>query len=111
MKVHSIMGSGFLEAVYQEALEREFKSNDIPYQQQLKLNVFYGDQKLNKYYKADFLCYDEIILELKVMKYLSNNEYLQINNYLKATNKSLGILLNFGTPSFTYHRVINNIKH
>ena len=110
MKVHSVLGTGFLEAVYQEALEKEFTIQNIPFKRQLKLNIFYRDQKLEKYYIADFLCYDEIILELKVMQYISNNEYLQINNYLKATNKTLGMLLNFGSPSFTYHRVINNKK-
>lgn len=69
--------------------------------------MHYNEEKLNKYYVADLLCYDEIILELKVLHFIPRNSYLQLRNYLKATQKRLGILVNFGTPSLTYKRILN----
>lgn len=107
MKVHSELGSGFLEAVYQEALEKEFTKRDIPYKRQQKLPVYFDGQKLTKYYVADFLCYNSIILELKVCSSFSEGQTRQLLNYLKATNKKLGILINFGGFSMTYKRIIN----
>ena len=108
MKVHAELGSGFLEAVYQEALEKEFLKNNIPFNRQVKLNVFYQKEKLKKYYIADFFCYDDIIVELKVAHFISKNNYRQLLNYLNATKKRLGILVNFGTPSLTYKRILNS---
>jgi GxxExxY protein len=107
MKVHSELGSGFLEAVYQEALEKEFTNRCIPYKRQQKLSVYFDGQKLNKYYVADFLCYDSIILELKVCSSFSDGQTKQLLNYLKATNKKLGILINFGSSSLIYKRIVN----
>jgi GxxExxY protein len=107
MKVHAALGSGFLEAVYHEALEKELQHQEIPFQSKVKLSVHYNEEKLNKYYVADLLCYDEIILELKVLHFIPRNSYLQLRNYLKATQKRLGILVNFGTPSLTYKRILN----
>src|SRR5690554_6459861 len=65
MKIHSTLGKGFLESVYSEVLEREFVANDIPYEREKKLELYYEAIKLNKYFKADFLCYNDIILEIK----------------------------------------------
>lgn len=107
MKVYSELGSGFLEAVYQEALEKEFTKRDIPYKRQQKLPVYFDGQKLSKYYVADFLCYNSIILELKVCSSFSQGQTKQLMNYLKATNKKLDVLINFGGPSLTYKRIIN----
>ena len=70
IKVHSELGAGFLEAVYQEALEKEFTKRDIPFIRQPKLDIFFDSEKLKKYYIADFLCYNSIILELKVASIL-----------------------------------------
>ena len=111
MKVHRALGPGFLEAVYEEALAKEFANLDIPYNKQVKLHIFYDDQKLEKYYKADFICYEKIILEIKAVKYMPIAFYSQLNNYLAATKKELGILINFGSPSLTYKRVINTKNH
>ena len=108
MKVHRELGSGFLEAVYEEALKREFMNCDIPFESQVKLNVFYSGEQLDKYYKADFLCYDNIILEIKSVSQMPNVFYAQLKNYLAATNKRLGILINFGQPSLVYKRIINS---
>jgi GxxExxY protein len=93
--------------VNQEALEREFKNLNIPFKRQVKLNIFYQEQKLNKYYIADFICFNKIILEIKSINSLPVALYAQLNNYLTATKKELGILVNFGTPSLTYKRIIN----
>ena len=107
MKVHRALGSGFLEAVYEEALEKEFVGLEIPFKRQVKLNIFYEDEKLNKYYIADFICHDSIVLEIKSVKHMPVAFYGQLNNYLSATKKKLGILINFGTPSLIYKRIVN----
>ena len=107
MKVHRVLGNGFLEAVYEEAMAKEFAKEDIPYKRQVKLNIYYDDQKLNKFYKADFICYDNIILEIKTVKYVPVAFQAQLKNYLTATKKELGILINFGEPSLTYKRIVN----
>lgn len=107
MNVHSTLGNGFLEAVYNEVLEREFRKNKIPFEREKKLEIFFNGEKLNKTYRADFLCFNEIVLEIKSVSFL--NEYFsrQLQNYLKATHKSLGILINFGEKSLKYKRIIN----
>ena len=107
MKVHRTLGAGFLEAVYEEALEREFQNLKIPFKRQVKLDLYYGNQKLTKQYRADFICYDEIIVEIKAVSFLHDNFSNQLLNYLKATNKKLGILINFGEKSLKYKRIIN----
>ena len=107
MSVHKKLGPGFLESVYSEALQLEFKKADIPYEREKKLQVFYEDQFLNKYFRADFVCYNTIIIELKATKYTTEADRQQTLNNVKATNFKLGILVNFGTPSLTYYRVVN----
>ena len=107
MKVHSILGSGFLEAVYQEALEMEFTKNDIPFKRQVKLSLVYDGIKLKKYYIADFVCYDNIVIEIKAAISLHPKMLKQTKNYLKATNKRLGMLVNFGEKSLNYKRILN----
>ncbi|AVR45268.1 GxxExxY protein [Christiangramia fulva] len=108
MKVHKNLGSGFLESVYQEVLEKEFTKEEIPFQKEIKLNLFYEGEKLDKYFKADFLCYDKIIVELKSVAFLSKNLESQVINYLKATNKEVGLLINFGEKSLKWKRFINS---
>jgi len=107
MKVHRTLGAGFLEAVYEEALEREFQNLKIPFKRQVKLDLYYGNQKLTKQYRADFICYDEIIVEIKAVSLIPTAFYAQLQNYLKCTNIELGMLINFGTSSLTYKRMIN----
>ena len=107
MAVHRELGSGFLEAVYQEALEIEFDLRDIPYIREKKLSVFYKGEVLEKSYFADFICFDEIIVELKALSNLEGAHEAQIINYLKATNYQLGLLINFGQFSLQQKRVIN----
>lgn len=107
MEVHKKLGSGFLESVYAEALELEFKKGNIPYQREKKLPVFYDNQLLKKYFKADFVCYNSIIIELKATKFLIEADNRQTINNVKATKFKLGLLINFGTTSLTYKRIVN----
>jgi len=107
MEVHKKLGSGFLESVYAEALELEFRKVNIPYEREKKLPVFYEDKPLNKYFRADFVCYNSIIIELKSSKFLVEADTRQTLNNIKATNFKLGLLINFGTPSLIYKRIVN----
>lgn len=107
MKVHAQLGHGFLESVYQEALEKQFQNDGIPYKREKLLNIFFEGEQLKKYFKADFVCYDSIIIELKATKYLVDADYKQTLNNVKATKFKLGLLINFGTPSLFYKRIIN----
>ena len=107
MTVHKNLGSGFLESVYEEALRREFEKEEIPFETQKKLRVFYDGSPLDKYFKADFVCYDKIILEIKSVSFLNKTLESQIINYLKATNHEVGILINFGEKSLKWKRFIN----
>lgn len=106
MTVHNTLGNGFLEEVYQEALEIEFKEQKIPYEREKNINILYRNVPLKKFYKADFLCYGEIIVELKAQSELTSNHRAQVLNYLKATHKKLGLLINFGEKSLKYERLI-----
>ena len=96
MRVYNLLGSGFLEAVYQEALEIELDKRHVPYEKEKELDVYYDGIRLGKKYVADFVCYDKIILELKAVKELDDSHRSQIYNYLKATGFKLGFLINFG---------------
>ncbi len=107
MNIHSILGNGFLEAFYSEVLEKEFVKNNIPYQREVKLDLFFNGEKLDKKYKADFICFDNIILEIKAVSFIHENFTKQTLNYLKATDKKLGLLINFGKKSLKYKRIIN----
>ena len=106
MKVHSELGCGFLEAVYQEALEIEFKNKNIPYVREKRLPIYYDGQKLKTYYQADFICYDNIIVELKAIKALSDIEKAQVFNYLKASKLKKALLLNFGESHLVFKRFV-----
>lgn len=106
MEVHSELGCGFLEAIYQEDLELSFMDIEIPFEREVQLDVFYKGRELNKKYFADFICFDEIIVELKAVNKLSDVHYAQVLNYLKATGKRVGLLVNFGAKSLEYKRVI-----
>ncbi len=106
-EVHRTLGAGFLEKVYQEALELEFKNQKIPYQREVDLSISYKNQILKAKYKADFICFDKIIIELKALNELTNDHTAQVINYLKVTNFKLGILINFGNSSLQTKRLVN----
>jgi len=106
MEVHKELGCGFLEAIYEEALTREFKQQNIPFEQQKQITISYKGEKLQKYYVADIICYHQIIVELKTAATIASEHGAQILNYLKATQYKIGVILNFGTTSLQYKRFI-----
>ncbi len=108
MDVHSELGSGFLEAIYHEALLLELENRNIPYETNVKLRVSYKGKNLKKSYYADVICYGKIILELKAMEGLVSEHESQVINYLTATNYKLGLLINFGSKSLQYKRLVNS---
>lgn len=95
--VHRELGSGFLEPVYQEAMEIELSSRHIPFEARKLLIIKYKGHTLQKQYEADLICYGQIIVELKALDRLSGKEQAQILNYLKATGLRVGLLINFGS--------------
>ena len=106
MEVHRQLGHGFLEAVYQEALEKEFTLRGISYIREAEFTVLYKGEPLSCKYRADFICFGEVIVELKALGELSGNDEAQVLNYLKATGKSRALLFNFGAPSLQYKRLV-----
>jgi GxxExxY protein len=106
MEVHKELGSGFLEAVYQEALEKEFFNQGIPYNSQPVVKIYYKGQVLKKIYQPDFTCFDDVIVEIKAMEKLSGIEQAQIINYLKASKIGIGLLINFGSQSLQHKRFV-----
>jgi GxxExxY protein len=106
MEVSNELGNGFLESVYQEALGLEFEARQIPYLARPCLEIAYKGRPLLKEFIPDYFCYDQIIVEIKAIKALSNLEYAQLLNYLKASGKPVGVLLNFGTPKLEWKRMV-----
>ena len=105
MEVHRQLGPGFLEAVYQEALAMELALRGIPYQREVELPVYYKGERIRCAYKADFVCYGEIVVELKAIGLMTGADQAQVMNYLRATGFRLGLLLNFGSQSLQVKRV------
>ena len=105
MTVQAELGSGFLEAIYQSALEKEFRLNDIPYEREKRINVYYKGEVIG-HYIADFICYNQIVVELKALTKLSGIDESQLINYLKATKLKRGLLLNFGAKHLQYKRFV-----
>lgn len=106
MEVHRVLGCGFLEPVYQKALAVEFSKRKIPYLRETSFPVFYKDVELNVPYRPDFICFDDVVLELKALARISGIEESQVINYLKVTGHETGLLLNFGTRSLEYRRFV-----
>jgi len=107
MDVYFTMGTGFLEPIYQEALAIELGRRRIPFEREKPLDIFYKETKLEKKYIADFICFGQIILELKVVPRLTNIEFAQLINYLKITRLRVGVLANFGSrPKLEWKRMV-----
>jgi GxxExxY protein len=106
MEVHRTLGRGFLESVYQESLALELNIRQVPFSKEQNLELFYKGEKLNKYFTADFICFDKIILELKSVSGLTSEHEAQVFNYLKATQLNLALLINFGANSLQYKRIV-----
>lgn len=99
MEVHSHLGPGFLESVYQEAFERELSARSVPFKRQRALEIVYKGKPLNQYYVADLICFDQIVVEIKGVREIIAAHQAQVINYLRATGLTLGLLVNFGSPS------------
>lgn len=108
MAVHGELGHGFLEAVYQEALALEFTRQSIPFKRECTIPISYRSQQLSTVYRADFVCYDAVIVELKALSALSSIEEAQVIHYLKATGLQRALLINFGAPRLEYKRLVLN---
>lgn len=105
--VYREMGCGFLEAVYQECLEKELSIRGIPFSAQQELRLTYKGDVLRQIYKPDFICYESIIVELKALSSTNGEHKAQVINYLKATGMRLGLLVNFGChPKATVERIV-----
>jgi GxxExxY protein len=110
--VYSERGCGFLEPVYQECLEIEFKLRGIPAVPKPKLSLTYKGHSLKQHYEPDFVCYGKIIIELKAVGAIANEHRAQVINYLHATGFKLGILINFGSnPRLDWERLANTKLH
>ena len=105
--VHRELGCGFLERVYQDALEYELRERGIPYEREKLIQVMYKGKPLGEPYRADFVCCDKIIVELKALSELDGAHLAQVINYLKATKMKLGLLVNFGETSAKVERLLN----
>lgn len=108
LEVHYQLGSGFLEPVYQEALAVEMDLRNIPYTREQNLPVYYKGTLLPSVYRADFICFNEVLVELKALKALSGTEDAQVTNYLKATGLKKALLINFGAPKLFHKRIVLN---
>ena len=106
LAVHKELGCGFLEPVYQQAFELELTDRKIPFCAQAEMPVFYKGRKLRASYRADALCHDAVVVELKALGKLGDVETAQVLNYLKAGRCERGLLFNFGTQSLQYHRFV-----
>ena len=106
MEVHNTLGSGFLEAVYQEALELELVRQNIPFVAQQELDIIYKDQPLKHRYKADLMVDQKVIVEIKALDRLTGTEEAQAIHYLKATDCKVALLINFGAKSLEWKRFV-----
>jgi GxxExxY protein len=111
MAVHRELGRGFLESVYQAALEIELRLRAIPFKREVHLPVRYRDHLLSVYFKADFVCFDRVIVEVKALDAIGPIEQAQAINYLKVTGFERAVILNFGTPSLQHRRIVQNLKN
>ena len=110
MEVHRTLGPGFHEAVYHESLCREFTALGIPYLAEVPFKICYKGRLLDAAYRADLICFDKIVVELKALREIGSLELGQLVNYLKASGCERGLLLNFGERSLRFKRCIDSLK-
>lgn len=106
MAVHRELGAGMKEIVYGDALEEEFKLQDIPFEREVSITAVYKGVELKHSFVCDFICFEHILLELKAERELNDINRSQVINYLKISKQPLGLLINFGEPSLKYERYL-----
>ena len=111
MEVQNEMGEGFLELVYHDALNVELGLRGIPYETEKPIAITYKGQPLERTYKADLVCYGNIVVELKSVEQLKAEHTAQLLNYLKATGMPMGVLINFGEKPLRYKIVPNYVSN
>jgi GxxExxY protein len=107
MEVHKILGNGFQEVIYQRCLEKELKLQGLSYQRELEMPIFYKGERIGKR-RVDFLIQGVVSVELKAVTKLEDVHLAQAINYLEAYNLEIGVLINFGTKSLEFRRLINS---
>ncbi len=106
MEVHRILGPGLLEIIYKDALEIEFKNKNIPFEREKEFSIEYKGNMLPHKFYADFIIYDEIILEVKTVREINNEHIAQTLNYIKLASSQIGIIANFQNKSLTHKRLV-----
>lgn len=109
-ETYKIIGKGFSEIVYKDAIEYEFQQNNISYQREKEFSVNYKETTLKHKFYADFIVFDEIILEIKTVDCFNNSHYNQCLNYLKVSDNELALLVNFNSLSLEYKRIVRTKK-
>ena len=110
MKVHTTLGRGFQEIIYQRAMEIEMAKQGLKFQREMEMEVFYDGQKVGTR-RADFFVEDKVMVELKAVSLLEDVHLAQAINYLEAYNMEVGLLINFGTKSLEFRRLIHTPRH
>lgn len=110
-EVHGVFGNGFSEAVNGEAFTIELQRRGIPFAREVRLPLHYKGEPLPVCYRVDFICYDEILVELKAVPLMGEFEYRQVRRYLRASKKHRALLLNFGAPSLQYRRIVLDLEN
>jgi len=110
MRIHTELKNGFREPTYHSAFLVECEMSSIPCAHEVGMEVWYLGQLLSAHHRVDFLCFNEIIVELKAVSQLSTEHEAQVLHYLKAMNKSRGLLINFGSPRLEYKRIVWNYQ-
>jgi GxxExxY protein len=106
MEVHRVLGCGFLELAYYEPFEIELAARHVPFQRDVELPIIYKGKRMRRTYRVDYICYDDVVVEIKALSMLGSIEEAQLINYIRVANKERGLLLNFGTRSLQYRRFV-----
>ena len=109
INVHKKLGSGFMDSVYHQALEKELLSNNIPFEQQKKVPIYYDGEPLGTFFIADFVCFNTVLLEIKSVPELMDQMKQQVVNYLKSSTIEVGLLINFGEQHLKWKRLVHTI--
>ena len=107
MAFHRELGPGFLESAYGDALEMEFMERNIPFEREKLIHIYYKGKPIKTYYQADFVCFGNLVLELKTVDAIADIHKAQLIHYLKATKTNKGLLINFKSKSLQYERFVN----